>query len=135
MMTNWWDKAVKEYTDKLDAERKERAETLRTQLRDILGMQTNPDSGVLCLEYENKVDLYATATAAWRENVLFFLRFDETSYGITVYYSKLIHNTLEAGETLTHMDEWLKGRITDDILEDLLYSYPSFAGKTFLDET
>ena len=46
---NWWDKAVKEYTDKLDAERKERAESLRTQLRDILGMQTNPDSSVVCL--------------------------------------------------------------------------------------
>jgi len=50
---NWWDKAVKEYTDKLDAERKERAESLRTQLRDILGMQTNPDSSVVCLEYLN----------------------------------------------------------------------------------
>jgi hypothetical protein len=134
-MTNWWDKAVKEYTDKLDAERKERAENLRTQLQDILGMQTNPDSSVVCLEYENGQDLYATATSVWRENVLFFMRFDENSYGITVYYSKSIHNTLEAGEALTRVSEWRKGRITDDILEDLLYSYPSFAGKTFLDET
>jgi hypothetical protein len=70
-MTNWWDKAVKEYTDKVDAERKERAETLRTQLRDILGMQTNPDSSVVCLEYENGQDLYAIATGVWRENSLF----------------------------------------------------------------
>ena len=134
-MTNWWDKAVKEYTDKLDAERKERAESLRTQLRDILGMQTNPDSSVVCLEYENGQELYAIATAVWREKCLYFLRFDENSYGITVYYSKPIYNTLEAGEALTHTDEWRKGRITDDTLEDLLYSYPSFAGKTFLDET
>ena len=134
-MTNWWDKAVKEYTDKMDAERKERAESLREKLQDILGMQTNPDSSVVCLEYENGQDLYATVHYWYDGKCLYFLRFDENSYGITVYYSKPIYNTLEAGEALTCVNEWRKGRITDDILEDLLYSYPSFAGKTFLDET
>ena len=134
-MTNWWDKAVKEYTDKLDAERKERAESLREKLRDIFGMQTNPDSSVVCLEYENGQELYATAHYWYGEKCLYFMRFDENSYGITVYYSKPVYNTLEAGEALTRVSEWRKGRITDDILEDLLYSYPSFAGKTFLDET
>jgi len=54
-MTNWWDKAVKEYTDKLDAERKERADSLREKLQDILGMQTNPDSSVVCLEWKVSV--------------------------------------------------------------------------------
>ena len=134
-MTNWWDKAVKEYTDKLDAERKERAESLREKLRDVFGMQTNPDSGVVCLEYENGQDLYATTYYGFNGECLLLFYLVESSYGIVVNCSRPIYTPFEAGEALINMGEWLSGTLSNDMLNDLLYSYPSFTGKTFLDET
>lgn len=132
---NWWDKAVNEYTNKLDAERKERAESLREKLRDVFGMQTNPDSGVVCLEYENGQDLYATVHYWYGEKCLLLFYLVESSYGIVVNFSRPICTPFEAGDVLINIGEWRLGTLSNDMLNDLLYSYPSFAGKTFLDET